>query len=57
MQDKDGEEYTIEELKVLDIQGLMNDAAYWDMRRTYGDDSEEVRMHMQYCARSQGLID
>jgi len=49
--------YTIEELEDMDIQGLMNDAEYWDLRRTYGDDPEEVRLHLQYCARYQGLID
>jgi hypothetical protein len=49
-------ELTLEDLKDLDIRGLCNDARYWDLRRTYGDNSEEVRRHLISCARYQGLI-
>ena len=49
-------ELTLEDLKDLDILGLCNDARYWDLRRTYGDNSEEVRRHLISCARYQDLI-
>lgn len=36
------------------LQGLANDARYWDLRRTYGDYSPEVRRHLEACAKAQG---
>jgi hypothetical protein len=50
------DELTFEDLKDLDIQGLGNDARYWDLCRAYGDNSEEVRRHLISCARYQDLI-
>lgn len=35
------------------LDGLNNDARYWDLRRTYGDYSPEVLSHLQSCARYQ----
>jgi len=32
------------------LEGLKNDAYYWELRRTYGDDSPEVRKHLAVCA-------
>ena len=32
------------------IPGLRNDARYWDLRRTYGDYSREVLLHLRACA-------
>jgi hypothetical protein len=50
------DELTIEDLENLDIRGLGNDARYWDLRRAYGDTSDEVRRHLISCARYQDLI-
>ncbi len=35
------------------IPGLANDARYWDLRRTCGDDSREVLSHLESCAKYQ----
>ena len=35
------------------LEGLKNDARYWDLRRTYGDYSREVLLHLESCARAQ----
>jgi len=35
------------------LQGLGNDARYWDMRRTHGDYSPQVYLHLKGCARYQ----
>lgn len=35
------------------LNGLANDARYWDLRRTYGDYSPEVLTHLLACARAQ----
>ena len=32
------------------LQGLGNDARYWDLRRNYGDYSLEVHRFLQCCA-------
>lgn len=36
------------------LEGLANDARYWDLRRTYGDHSPEVLSHLEACAEFQG---
>lgn len=36
------------------LDGLANDARYWDIRRTYGDYSAEELAHLESCARWQG---
>ena len=41
--------------KLLD--GLLNDAHYWDLRRTYGDYSIEVLQHLECCAEYQKIED
>lgn len=43
------------EIKRLEkqVQGLQNDAEYWDRRRTYGDHSVEVLRHLRACAEYQ----
>ena len=35
------------------LQGLANDAEYWDLVRTYGEFSLEVLRHLEACARIQ----
>lgn len=35
------------------LEGLRNDAVYWDLRRTYGDYSDEVLAHLKRCAQWQ----
>ena len=41
--------------KLLD--GLLNDAHYWDLKRTYGDYSIEVLQHLECCAEYQKIED
>jgi hypothetical protein len=36
-----------------ELTGLSGDARYWDLRRTYGDFSEEVLRHLESCAAVQ----
>lgn len=40
------------ELKEIHVS-LRNDAIYWDLRRTYGDYSREVRDHLLSVLRYQ----
>lgn len=35
------------------LDGLTNDARYWDLRRTYGDYSPEVLRYLRACAAVQ----
>jgi len=35
------------------IPGLLNDAVFWDLCRTYGDYSVEVYRHLKACADYQ----
>jgi len=35
------------------LQGLGNDARYWDLRRTHGDYSPQVYLHLKGCAEYQ----
>lgn len=35
------------------LAGLGNDARYWDLRRTYGDHSQEVLRHLEACDHAQ----
>ena len=42
----------IEQLEAK-LDGLNNDARFWDLRRTYGDYSEEVLEHLERCAAIQ----
>lgn len=35
------------------LNGLANDARYWDLRRTHGDFSREVLSHLEACAHYQ----
>jgi len=35
------------------LNGLGNDARYWDLCRTYGDYSREVYAHLRACAEYQ----
>ena len=35
------------------LQGLGNDARYWDLRHNYGDYSPELYAHLESCARYQ----
>lgn len=35
------------------LDGLRNDARYWDLCRTYGDYSTEVLRHLERCAEIQ----
>jgi len=35
------------------LTGLSNDARYWDLRRTYGDYSDEVLSHLRACETVQ----
>jgi len=35
------------------LDGLGNDARYWDLCRTYGDYSREVYAHLRACAEYQ----
>jgi len=37
------------------LDGLKNDAGYWELRRTYGDHSVEVLRHLESCASDQGI--
>lgn len=39
------------------LDGLKNDARYWDLRRTYGDNSVEVLRYLTECARWQNAWD
>jgi hypothetical protein len=35
------------------LNGLNNDARYWDLVRTYGEYSREVLRHLEGCAEVQ----
>lgn len=35
------------------LNGLNNDARYWDLVRTYGEYSHEVLSHLESCAKVQ----
>lgn len=35
------------------LDGLRGNATYWDLRRTYGDDSPQVLAHLRSCAEVQ----
>lgn len=48
----------IVELTKMLGSSLTGDARYWDLRRTYGDNSTEVLRHLRECVdyrRSAGL--
>lgn len=38
------------------LNGLSNDARYWDLRRTYGDYSREVLTHLRRCEKFQRIF-
>lgn len=38
---------------VKTLDGLKNDARYWDLVRTYGEFSTEVLRHLEACAHVQ----
>lgn len=42
----------IDQLKAR-LDGLKNDARYWDLARTYGEYSREVLLHLRHCAEVQ----
>lgn len=37
-------------LRACGVEGLSNDARYWDLRRTYGDYSREVMLYLRALA-------
>jgi len=38
------------------LQGLKNDARYWDLCRQYGDHSPQVYLHLKACAATAERI-